>query len=150
MMNFLESFLYLLNEYFKVFYKKGDFSKHVFARFATRESYISQKTKLLKPAIFTPAKNKTLSVYDVLSLSISEIKSIGFKKVVRNGKVIKHIYGYAKTSGTHFTRNNLIISYNNIPKRHANIIGWPDKDTDKDKRKDIALSLLQNSEHHVF
>jgi hypothetical protein len=104
------------------------------------KSHFSLQKGVVKQGAFIPPKSKALSVFDINSLTIDQIVN-GPKKVFDKLSG-KNAIAYAETSGKTFTTIDLSINYNNFPKRHADIIGWP---SEKELQKEKALEIVSNS-----
>lgn len=149
MKSFLSRLIYGLNELTKIWYKQGDFSLTPFTRYITDASHFTKKGELKWNAFKQNKKTRDMSVYDVAGLKFLEIKELGIRNVIN--KKIPKLYGHAVLIGRDFEKNDLAVSYNNIPKRHANIVGWLEQNEDNAGRLALtAKSLLAASKSSKY
>lgn len=112
------------------------------ARYILSSNQFSRINNIVKPSAFMPAPNLQLSVFRIKGLDISAIWEIGEKEVVSRIKPIKKLYGMAKIFSISVVSAGLKIDPDNIPPRHANIIGWPQE---KHNQKMIAIELASKA-----
>jgi hypothetical protein len=110
-----------------------------FSRFITNTKYFDKNNEV-KATAFRPAQNLTFSVFDTDSLNSNDIE----KLAVVHSQEERPILGHFTILGESYIKHSLKIDYNNKPKRHANIIGWEEKDDDDKEKK--ARILLQRAE----
>lgn len=110
-----------------------------FARFAFHRKEISNEPKARTP-LFKPSSSDKLSVSDVCDLDCTGIVDEGIK-VGNRRKDAKSLslYGWAEFDQEIIRRANLQLDYDNVPERHANIVGWL---TDADARRDQQITLV--------
>ena len=139
-MKYLKRFLTILIDYFP---KKGSVTESItaqeaLARFITSKRWYSREKNVVKPQAFMPPRDLKLSVFRIDNLSEPEIWKIGFKKVIDKMNQPKNLHGRADIQALNILGISLQINPDNIPPRHANIIGWPEL---KEERKSIAQEL---------
>ena len=140
MMKYLKRFFTILIDYFL---SRGSVSKEIndhetIARYITNKRWYSREKNIVKPQAFMPPSDLRLSVFRIDNLSELEIWKIGFKKVIAKMNQPRNLHGRADIQALKILENNLQIDPDNIPPRHANIIGWPEL---KEERKSIAQEL---------
>ena len=140
MMKYLKRFLTILIDYFL---KRGSIPKkingqEVIARYITSKRWYSRTKNVVKPQAFMPPPDLRLSVFRIDNLSEPEIWKIGFEKVIAKMNQHKNLHGRADIRALNILETNLQINPDNIPPRHASIIGWPEL---KEERKSIAQEL---------
>ncbi len=92
-------------------------------RYLTHKNHFKPGKKEVRFNAFMPPIDKNLSVYRIDGLKQSEIWVIGQENVIsKNG----HLYGLADIKALKVEKQKLKINPDNIPPRHANIIGWPE------------------------
>ena len=107
-----------------------------FARFAIEKDRVT-KTKV-KPKLFQPRKDLTLSTKAVDDLSFDEIEAAGNR--FRNSQNESCLFGWAKTERCIFEQEGLQIFTDNHPEEgHTKIKCWPpEKQFQLDKQKIMA------------
>lgn len=140
MMKYLKRFLTILIDYFL---KKDSVpeeinSQEVIARYITSKSGYSRQKDIVKPQAFMPPPILKLSVFRIDNISEPEIWKIGIKKVINKMNKPTNLHGRADIQALNIIDSKLQIEPDNIPPRHANIIGWPEL---KEKQKSIAQEL---------
>jgi len=113
-------------------------SQEVIARYITSKSGYSRQKDIVKPPAFMPPPNLKLSVFRIDNLSEPDIWKIGIEKVINKMNKPTNLHGRADIQALNIFDSNLQIEPDNIPPRHANIIGWPEL---KEERKSIAQEL---------
>lgn len=132
-MKFLETFLTI----FKGSIQEVNPSEKL-SRFLIRTNHIRKSDRTATPYAFEPDPRKhppELSVFRIDRLIEDTIWSIG-KKVAKKSK--RTLRGRADITASSVTDKNLVIKPDNKPKRHANIINWPDKPAWKLITKQLA------------
>ena len=140
MMKYLKKFFTILIDYFL---KRGNVpkiisSQEVIARYITSSHWFARSKNLVKPQAFMPPPDFKLSVFRIDNLPEPEIWEIGLKKVVSKMPQDKNLHGRADIQALNISNSNLQIDPDNKPRRHANIIGWPEL---KEEQKSIAQEL---------
>ena len=140
MMKYLKRFLTILRDYFL---KRGSVQKEIcgretIARYITSKRWYSRKKNIVKPQAFMPPPIHRLSVFRIDNLSETEIWKIGFNKVISKMNPPRNLHGRADILALNILENNLQIEPDNIPPRHADIVGWPEL---KEEQKSIAQEL---------
>jgi len=103
-----------------------------------QKGYYSSEKNSVKPQAFMPPPNLHLSVFRIDGLQWEEIWEIGQIKVMDAMPKPRELRGIADVKALKVQENGLEIEPDNIPPRHANIIGWPEE---KEKQKMIAQGL---------
>jgi len=83
-----------------------------------------------------PDPRKTTSVYRIRGLSADAIWWLGRKRVAAPQR--KPLYAYAGVQPADLTRVGLALTCDDRPRRHAEIVNWPDE---KPRQKILALQL---------
>ena len=140
MMKYLKRFLTILIDYFL---KGGSLPKEInsrepIARYITTKRWYSREKNVVKPQAFMPPPDLRLSVFRIDNLSEPEIWKIGFTKVIGKMNQPRTLHGRADIQALNILEINLQVNPDNIPPRHANIIGWPEL---KEEQKSIAQEL---------
>ncbi len=110
------------------------------SRFILSSGHFSKVTKRVKAEAFMPNRDGEVSVFRVSDLDEPEICAIGdavAKVVARN------LHGRAELKARVVRHNDLDVVSAEPPVRHANIVGWPEKD--KARQKIIALQLATSA-----
>ncbi len=112
-------------------------------RYLPENSYFLRSKNEVKPKAFMPPPDLKLSVFRIDELSLEQIWDTGEKEVIQEMPVTKVLYGLAKIKVLKVHEENLSVDPDNIPARHANIVGWPE---DKGRRLSIAQGLAAEAE----
>jgi len=139
-MKYLKRFLTILID---CFLKRDSVTEEIsgretIARYITSKRWFSRKKNIVKPQAFMPPPNHRLSVFRIDNLSETEIWKIGFNKVISKMNPPRNLRGRADILALNILENNLQIEPDNIPPRHADIVGWPEL---KEEQKSIAQEL---------
>ena len=112
-----------------------------FARYGIEKGKITENR--VKPKLFEPRKDKTLSVQNIDDLDHPQIKSIGECVASKNDKTL---YGWAKITRSLVEEIKLSLYVDNDPcPGHAIISGWPEeRHLCRDKQKLLAASSCIN------
>ena len=92
------------------------------ARFIFSRSHFSPSNKSVKYAAFIPPSNRCLSVFRISGLSEGEIWEIGGSVGAQR---TQPLLARADIKVSSVVETGLKIDADDIPTRHANIIGWP-------------------------
>lgn len=106
-------------------------------RFLTQHNHFSLTRHEVKFKAFMPPPDLKLSVFRIDGLYVREIWDLG-NSVISQIDQKRRFYGIADIKVAIFERESLAIDPDNIPERHANIIGWPE---DQEKQLSIAQIL---------
>ena len=112
------------------------------SRYLLSRSLFSPQKKRVKSSAFLPPPDLKLSVFRVNGLTKKEIWELGEREVVQKQSTSKTLYGRADVKASKVWDVNLRIDPNDIPPRHADLIGWPEE---KSARKLIALELAEQA-----
>lgn len=104
----------------------------VLARFIFSANHFAATKKRVKPAAFMPPQNLQLSVFRIQDLTDEETWDVAVAITDRSVRA----RGDIAVSGVRGA--SLDVEPDDIPLRHANIVGWP---KDKAKQKQIAMEL---------
>jgi hypothetical protein len=112
-----------------------NFSRYLFSR-----NNYSPTKQIVHYTAFIPPPDKRLSVFCVSGLSENAIWEIGENVGNQSDRKLS---GRADIAALPVYEAGLSIDRNDIPFRHANIIGWPDEDS---AIKLAAIELAQKAE----
>ena len=116
------------------------------ARFITQKVYYRPSDQTVKYNAFMPNKNGETSVYRIVDLTEKEIYEIGTNFVA--DILEKALKGRADIIISSILEMNLRVESTPTPHpRHANIINWPEANSE---RKLIALELASEAELHLI
>ncbi|MEX1014877.1 MAG: hypothetical protein WDZ80_07005 [Candidatus Paceibacterota bacterium] len=152
-MKFLKSFLKTLKEFIRRFSGSKTLNNtDTLARYLTSSSQFSEEKKRVKPTALMPLKNKRsgefeTSLFNIESLSSKEVINLARKNIIINLPAGRSIYGTGDTDANSIHALGLIAAISEPPKKHLNIIGWPDE---KSKRKQIAMELAGKCKLSLF
>ncbi len=104
---------------------------NLFARYALEKNKIT-KSKRVKPKLFEPKKDGTLSVQKIDSLNKHDIQATGNEVAKERNK---SLYGWAKITRSVFEGLELMVCIDNNPRPgHTTISGWP-------KEREVILDI---------
>ena len=109
------------------------------ARFATESGRLTDS--VVKPKLFEPNRALELSVFRVRGLEFVEICDIGVS-VVKKHPQARRLHGWGEIEESEVQGVNLRVVYDNVPPRHANIVGWP---KEASRRKNIQQFLASKA-----
>lgn len=115
-----------------------DLTKYIF-----NKSQFSSSNKRVKYSVFIPPSNRRLSVFRVVGLSENEVWEIG--NAVGTERELT-LLARADFKVSSVTKIGLEIDVDDIPPRHANIVGWPEEDS---AIKLKALELAERAQLHL-
>jgi len=104
------------------------------ARFIVQKGDFIVTQNVARPRAFLPNTSLETSVFRIFKLTSSEIWNIGETYV--SGPRNRTLYGRADLINKDVEILGLSVIPDNVPDRHANIVGWP-------KEKDKQISLAQ-------
>jgi hypothetical protein len=105
------------------------------ARFIVQKSDFIVTQNVARPRAFLPNPTSLeTSVFRIFDLTSSEIWNLGETYV--SGPRNRNLYGRADIIKKNVESLGLSVVPDNVPDRHANIVGWP-------KEKDEQISLAQ-------
>jgi len=121
-------------------------------RYLTSSSHFSEEKKRVKYTALMPMKNKSsgnfeTSVFNISGLQSHQIKSLAKKHILPNIREGRSIYGTSDTIKKQIDNVGLIAEISEPPKKHINIIGWPDE---KSKQKLMAMKLAGECKLSLF
>jgi len=102
-----------------------------------RKGYFSTEKNSVLPRTFMPPPNLRLSVFRIDGLELEEVWIIGQREVIDVLPQPKTLYGLAEIKASKVREFDLEIEPNDIPPRHADVCGWPQKA----KHKSVAQQL---------
>jgi len=103
-------------------------AKGLLARFALEGNRFGNS--VVKPKLFEPNRNLELSVFDISGLYYAEILDLGVD-VARKHPTSRRLHGWGEISQSTVVSQNLRVQHDGQPSRHANIVGWPDKRSER-------------------
>ena len=109
------------------------------ARFATESGRLTDS--VVKPKLFEPNRVLELSVFRVHGLEFVQICGIGVS-VVKEHPNARRLHGWGEIGESEVQGVNLRVVYDDVPPRHANIVGWP---TEASQRKSIQQVLASKA-----
>jgi len=115
-----------------------DLSKFIF-----NKSQFSSSNKRVKYSVFIPPSNRRLSVFRSTDLSENEVWEIGNAIGIERKLTL---LARADIRVASVTKTGLEIDVDDIPPRHANIVGWPDEDSEIKLK---AMELAENAQLHL-
>ncbi|MDO9289223.1 MAG: hypothetical protein Q7T83_10570 [Thermodesulfovibrionales bacterium] len=113
------------------------------AKFIFNRSQFSALNERVKYSVYIPPPNKRLSVFRIAGVPETEVWQIG--KDVGNERSLP-LLARADIKVSVVTETGLRIELDDIPPRHANIIGWPE---DASKVKLKAMMLADKAQLHL-
>lgn len=121
-------------------------------RYLTSSSHFSEEKKRVKHNALMPMKNNSsgdfeTSVFNISGLHSHHIESLANKHILPNLRSGRSIYGTGDTNKKHIDNVGLIAQISEPPKKHINIIGWPDE---KSKQKLMAMELASECKLSLF
>lgn len=153
-MKFLKLFWKTLREYIhKLTYgKKKPNAKDALGRYLTSSSHFSKEKKRVKytalmPLLNSKTKEFETSVFNIQGLETEEIKKLARKYILPRLRKNRSIYGTSVTDKMQLLHVGLNAEVSEPPRRHLNIIGWPEE---KSKRKQLAMELATLCELSLF
>lgn len=106
------------------------------ARFLLERGKFSASLGRVKYVAFLPDSARRTSVFRTAGLQEDEIWNLGRECVA--GVTGKDLYGWGEIAVASVEATGLRVDADDIPDRHANLIGWPDE---KEKQRRIAMEL---------
>jgi hypothetical protein len=107
-------------------------------RYIFSKSHFSSENNKVKSSAFMPPADLQLSVFRTQGLDEKTIWNIAENEIIKKSSSPNKLYGRAEILSFAVKSTGLELDPNNIPPRHANIIGWPQE---KAKQKMIAIEL---------
>lgn len=111
------------------------------ARYIYSKSYYRPSDNTVRHAAFMPPKNRRLSVFRIFGLRENEIWELG-----DNLRTDQPLLGRADIKAGSVNETGLAVEADDIPHRHANIVGWPDDDSAIRLK---ALELAEKAHLHL-
>ena len=106
------------------------------ARFAVEGGRVTDSG--VKPKLFQPNRTLKLSVFRIDGLVCAEIRDLGMD-IVRKHPNAHRLHGWGEVSESAVCDAGLRVDHDDVPPRHANIVGWPN-DASEQKLKQIELA----------
>lgn len=100
-------------------------------RYLTEKNHFSRLKSEVKFKAFMPPPDRRLSVYRIDGLGLDEVWHIGENNVVLAMSPPKTLYGVADIKAGIVERQSLKIEADDIPLRHANVVGWPEQESEQ-------------------
>ena len=113
------------------------------ARYIFSRNQYSSSNQTVKYTAFIPPPEKRLSVFRISDLTENEILTIGDSIGILRSKPCA---GRADIKATAVVESDLSIDADDIPPRHANIVGWPEEDS---AIKLKAMELAEKAQLHL-
>ena len=92
------------------------------ARFAVEGNRLTDST--VKPKLFEPNRALQLSVFGIDGLARKEIYDLGVK-VAEQHPASRRLHGWGEFNESAVNDAGLRVEHDEVPPRHANIVGWP-------------------------
>ncbi len=106
------------------------------ARFAVESGRFTDAG--VKPKLFQPNRALKLSVFRIDGLRCGEIRDLGLD-VVQKHPNAHRLHGWGEISESAVADTGLQVEHDDVPPRHANIVGWPsDRGALKQKQLELA------------
>ncbi len=115
-----------------------DLTKYIF-----NKSQFSSSNKRVKYSVFIPPSNRRLSVFRIVGLSENQVWEIG--NAIGTERELT-LLARADIRVSSVTKTGLEIDADDIPPRHANIVGWPAEDSEIKLR---AIELAEKAQLHL-
>lgn len=124
----------------------------VLGRYLTSSSQFSTKYNRVKHTAFMPIMNQDsgkfeTSLFNINELNDTQVLTLAQKNILPNLGKGRSIYGTGNTNKGNIIDIGLNAEISEPPKRHLNIIDWPDE---KSKRKQKAIELAAKSSLNLF
>lgn len=121
----------------------------ILSRFLFNRKYINYSKKVVNTAVFTGTHPDGFSVFNITSLSHSDVWGIAEEHVVPNNK--HDLLGRCDLKTRFYEQANLTILKSEPPPRHYNIFGLP-VGTDLDEAKKLSLRqvMVAHSSLHFY
>lgn len=112
------------------------------ARYLTSQRHYNLQTRSVRPSAFEPPSDLRLSVFRIDGLSIEQVWENGLVNVIGAMTQTRTLYGMGKIKASAVRDVHLDIDADDIPPRHACLIGWPEE---KYRRMSIAQELAASA-----
>ncbi len=124
-------------------------TEEVLARYILTKRYYNPTDQSVKRQVFMPVRNQQTSiletsVYRVLGLPDKEIWNIGEREVAQ--KSHRNLHGRADIGYVKVLEKGLDVKPDEIPPRHANIIGWPEEES---RKMMTAIEIAADAKLHL-
>ncbi len=121
-------------------------SNESLARCLYQSNHFKGETHSVLPKAFEPpSSNLRLSVFRICGLDIYEVWTYLQTNAINKMPQRPTFYGIADITVSAVQTTGLVVDPDNIPFRHASIIGWPEGDTNKSKRKLLSQQLASKA-----
>jgi hypothetical protein len=114
----------------------------ILGRYLFSKTHFSSQNNIVKSSAFMPPVDLHLSVFRTKGLDEKAIWDIAENEIIKKATSPCTLYGRADILSMKVKSTGLEIDPDNIPPRHANIIGWP---SEKDKQKLFAIELAREA-----
>lgn len=115
------------------------------ARYLTQSNHYNLQTYSVMPRAFEPPSDLRLSVFRINGLSDLEVWKNGQVNVIDKMPQPRPLYGFADIKVLEVQATNLTVDPDDTPPRHACIVGWPEGESNKSKRKLLAQELASKA-----
>jgi len=112
------------------------------ARYLTHSNHYNLQTRSVRPTAFEPPSDLRLSVFRINGLDIEHVWKIGQVNVIGAMSRPRTLYGIGKIKASAVSHVHLDIDPDNVPPRHACLVGWPEQ---KSRRMSIAQELAASA-----
>ena len=104
------------------------------ARFAVEGNRLT--SSVVKPKLFEPNKALQLSVFRIDGLHCKEICDLGVQ-VAEQHPTSQRLHGWGEFDKTAVNDTGLRVEHDEVPPRHANIVGWPMDVSERKQRQQL-------------
>ena len=104
------------------------------ARFAVEGNRLTDS--LVKPKLFEPNRALQLSVFRIDGLPCKEICDLGVK-VAEQHPASRRLHGWGEFNESAVSDAGLRVEHDEVPPRHANIVGWPVDVSERKQRQQL-------------
>lgn len=122
----------------------------VLARYIFNRKHYRPSDHTVKHNAFLPNKDGKTSVFHIFGLEEQEIWEIGDREVAPARQ--KPVLGRADIEQIEVTKLNLSVIDDESPSKHANIVGWPEDDDEREekaKRMSLAVELAESAQLYL-
>lgn len=113
------------------------------ARYLFTKNHFARTKELVKPGAFLPPPDLNLSVFQTRGLSTAQVWRIGGEVAMARGRTLR---ARANLSVSAVLEAKLRVAPDNMPPRHANIVGWPETE---EARLSLAQQLAASASLHL-
>ena len=121
-------------------------SNESLARCLYQRNHFKVETHSVLPKAFEPpSSNLRLSVFRICGLHIRDVWTYLQTNAINKMPQPPTFYGIADITVSVVQATGLTVDPDDTPPRHASIVGWPEGDTNKSKRKLLSQELASKA-----